>query len=73
MLLPLLWVPFALVVVAALLLLAAWLEEWALSPRRLIILVARTRNTPEHAEVMVAAESERLLQSLALERRSAVR
>jgi hypothetical protein len=68
MLLPVFWVPFALVAVAGLLILAAWLEEWALSPRRLILLVARTRNTPEHAELMVATESERLLRSLGVDR-----
>ena len=57
----LLLVPLAPVLVMATLLLTEWLERRFLSPRYLIVRAVKTRNTPEHAERMVAAEYERLL------------
>jgi hypothetical protein len=48
----------------ALLLLTAWLEQSVLSPRYLITRTVRVRNTPEHAERMVAVQAAHLLQEL---------
>jgi hypothetical protein len=59
--LELLSVPSAVVVTLALLLLTVWLEQRFLSPRFLITQVVRVRNTPEHAERIVAAQAEALL------------
>lgn len=47
-----------------LLLLTAWLEQKFLSPRFLITRTVRVRNSPEHAERMVALQAEQLLRSL---------
>ena len=57
----LLSVPSAVVVTLGLLLLTVWLEQRFLSPRSLITMVVRVRNTPEHAERIVAAQAEALL------------
>lgn len=48
----------------ALLLLTAWLEQSVLSPRYLITRTVRVRNTPEHAEHMVAVQAAHLLHEL---------
>ena len=45
-----------------LLLLTAWLEESFLSPRYLITRTVKVRNTPDHAERMVASQAAQLLQ-----------
>jgi hypothetical protein len=47
-----------------LLLLTAWLEQSVLSPRYLITRTVKVRNTPEHAERMVAVQAAHLLQEL---------
>jgi hypothetical protein len=58
----LLLVPGTLVLLLALLLLSAWVEERVLSPQSLILRVARTQaSTPEYAEAFVAREFDRLL------------
>ena len=54
-------VPFAVLVILALLLLTEWIERHILSSRSMITAVVRVRNTPEHAERVVAAHAERLL------------
>lgn len=46
----------------ALLLLTAWLEQSFLSPRFLITRTVKVRNTPEHAERVVASHAAQLLQ-----------
>jgi len=56
-------VPSAVVVTLTLLLLTVWLERRFLSPRSLITMVVRVRNTPEHAERIVAAQAEALLRT----------
>jgi hypothetical protein len=45
-----------------LLLLTAWLEESFLSPRYLITRTVKVRNSPDHAERMVASQAAQLLQ-----------
>jgi hypothetical protein len=61
-LLALLFIPGTLALLMALLFLSALVEERVLSPRALILRVARTNAaTPEHAETFVAREFERLL------------
>ena len=58
----LLFVPATLVILMGLLFLTALVEERVLSPRALILRVARTRYaTPDHAEAFVARQFERLL------------
>jgi hypothetical protein len=47
-----------------LLLLTAWLEESFLSPRYLITRTVKVRNSPEHAERMVASQAAQLLHEL---------
>jgi hypothetical protein len=47
-----------------LLLLTAWLEQSVLSPRYLITRTVKVRNTPEHAERMVAVQAAHLLDEL---------
>jgi hypothetical protein len=47
-----------------LLLLTAWLEQSVLSPRYLITRTVKVRNTPEHAERMVAVQAAHLLDQL---------
>jgi hypothetical protein len=44
-----------------LLLLTAWLEQSFLSPRFLITRTVKVRNSPEHAERMVAVQAAHLL------------
>ena len=56
-------VPSAVVLSLGILLLSAWLERRFLSPRYLITQVVRVRNSPEHAERMVALQAEQLLRS----------
>ena len=48
----------------ALLLLTQWLEQSFLSPRYLITRTVKVRNSPEHAERMVAAQAEQILRAL---------
>ena len=48
----------------ALLLLTQWLERSFLSPRYLITRTVKVRNTPEHAERVVAIQAEQLLKRL---------
>jgi hypothetical protein len=58
----LLFIPATLILLMGLLLLSALVEERILSPRALILRVARTRAaSPDHAEQFVAREFERLL------------
>ena len=61
-LLVLLLVPGTLVLLLALLLLSALVEERVLSPQRMILQVAKARATsPEYAEAFVAREFDKLL------------
>jgi len=64
--LELLFIPAALAVVSAILVVTAWLEDSVLSPRSLIAYTVRTRSriSPEDVERLVAAQSEQLLRSL---------
>ena len=58
----LLFIPGTLALIMGLLFLSALVEERVLSPRALILRVARANAaTPEHAETFVAREFERLL------------
>ena len=55
-------IPGTFVLLLGLLLLSALVEEKVLSPQSMILRVAKARSsTPEHAEVFVAREFERLL------------
>jgi hypothetical protein len=59
-------VPLCLGFVAGMLALASWAEQRVLSPRALIISCVRSARTrPEHAEQLVASQSERLLSDVA--------
>jgi hypothetical protein len=59
----LLSIPATLALIAVLLMLSDWAEDHVVSPRALIVRVARGRRTPpERAEALVAAEVDRLLQ-----------
>jgi hypothetical protein len=58
-------VPVAPALVLAMLVLTEWLERTLLSPRSIIVRAVKTRNTPEHAERLVAAEFERLVRQAA--------
>ena len=51
-----------------LLLLTTWLEQSFLSPRYLITRTVKVRNTPEHAERMVAVQAAQLLREREQER-----
>ena len=65
--LELLLIPAALAVVTAILVATAWLEDSVLSPRSLIAYTVRARSrriSPDDAERLVAAQSERLLRNL---------
>ncbi len=58
-------VPTSLVVITLLLVGVTWFEKWVLSPQSLILHSARARKVnPEHAERLVALESQRLLQTV---------
>jgi hypothetical protein len=60
-------VPASLVLITLLLVGVTWFEKWVLSPQALILHTARARNgDPEHVEKLVALESQRLLQTLAV-------
>jgi hypothetical protein len=60
-------VPASLVLVSLLLMGITWFEKWVLSPQALILHSARVRNVdPEQVEKLVAVESQRLLQTLAV-------
>lgn len=65
MLYPLLLVPVSVGVISLLLFGVSWFEQRVLSPKALIVHAARSRQAaPEHVEVIVARQSERLLQGL---------
>lgn len=58
----LLLVPGTFALLFGMLLLSAWVEDRVLSPQSLIMAAVRTRgSSPELAELLVARESERLL------------
>jgi hypothetical protein len=60
-------VPASLIVITLLLMGVTWFEKWVLSPQALILHSARVRGIdPEHVEKLVAVESQRLLQTLAV-------
>ena len=57
-------VPGALGVIALLLVLTTWLEQWVLSPRALILSAARARRAaPGHVEALVVEQCDLLLGS----------
>ena len=61
----LLFIPAALTLLSLLLFATAWLEQQVLSPRSLIVYSARARRArPDHVEVLVAAQSKRLLDAM---------
>ncbi len=65
MLYPLLMIPASLGLISLLLFGMSWFEQRVLSPQALIVHAARSRQAgPDHAELLVAAQSERLLQGL---------
>ena len=65
MLSPLVLVPVSLGFISLLLFGMSWFEQRVLSPQALIAHAARSPQAPpEHVEVLVATESERLLQGL---------
>lgn len=65
MLAPLLLIPLSLGLVSLLLFGMSWFEQRILSPQALIVHAARARQAPpEHVELLVAAQSERLLQGM---------
>ena len=60
-------VPASLILMSLLLAGVTWFEKWVLSPQALIVHSARVRNAdPEHVEKLVAVESQRLLEQIAL-------
>jgi len=65
MLYPLLMIPASLGLISLLLFGMSWFEQRVLSPQALIVHAARSRQAaPDHVEMLVAAQSERLLQGL---------
>ena len=55
-------VPAALGLLALLLALTTWLEQWVLSPRAIILSAARARRaSPGHVEALVAEQCDQLL------------
>lgn len=61
----LLAVPICLAIVVGLLWGVAWFEQRMLSPRSMILYTARSRHVgPDTVEILVAAQSERLLEKL---------
>lgn len=65
MLAPLLLIPLSLGMISLLLFGMSWFEQRVLSPKALILHAARSRQgRPEAVEVLVTAQSERLLQGL---------
>jgi len=61
----LLMIPLSLGLISLLLFGMSWFEERVLSPQSLIVHAAKSRQArPEHVELLVAAQSERLLQGL---------
>ena len=65
MLSPLLLIPVSLGLLSLLLFGMSWFEQRILSPQALIVHAARSRQAaPDHVEMLVAVQSERLLQGL---------
>jgi hypothetical protein len=65
MLSPLVLIPASLGGLSLLLFGMSWFEQRILSPQALIVHAAKSRQAlPEHVEVLVAAQSERLLQGM---------
>jgi hypothetical protein len=65
MLAALVLIPVSLGMISLLLFGMSWFEQRILSPQALIVHAARSRQAaPEHVELLVAAQSERLLQGL---------
>jgi fumarate reductase subunit C len=67
MLAPLVLVVLSLGLISLLLFGMTWFEQRVLSPQALIVHAARSRQAPpEHVEMLVARQSERLLQGLSM-------